>query len=206
MDESFLAIRNSIVIRITNGTSFLQDQLLQVDHEKKDNKGRSEIDVMCHLPSSIERRDYDILARFFSSIETRLNFFFCEKIVNLTSRFLFITILDLFEKKHASDRLEEISPGCASDERSACIEAFGTPALWFCHLHLCTSPSQVPGLSFYPSSSSSLLLRATHCCVVQVHRLSLSLALFLYLVRYENTRDMLVDFVCVRLIARFEQK
>lgn len=96
------------------------------------------------------------------------------------------------------DRPEEVSLRCASDERSACIEAFGTPALRFCHLNLCTSPSQVPSLSFYPSSSSSLLLRATRCCVArQVRRLSLSLSFSLYRVRYGNIRVICSQTPCV---------
>lgn len=55
LDKSSNSSGNSIVIRATNDTSFVQNQLLQVDHQEEDNKGRNEIDVMCHL-SSIEHR------------------------------------------------------------------------------------------------------------------------------------------------------
>jgi len=65
------SIGNSIVIQTTNDTSFVQDQLLQVDYQKKDNKGRSEIDVMCHFPSSIEHCNYAILHDFYALIEQR---------------------------------------------------------------------------------------------------------------------------------------
>lgn len=38
--------------------SFVQDQLLQVDHQEEEDEGRSEIDITCHFPSSIEHCDY----------------------------------------------------------------------------------------------------------------------------------------------------
>lgn len=54
----------------------MQDQLLQVDHQEKDNKGRSEIDVTCHFPSSIEHRDYYAQATFRVDWTTRLKISF----------------------------------------------------------------------------------------------------------------------------------
>lgn len=78
----------------------MQDQLLQVDHQKKDNKGRSEIDVTCHFPSSIEHRDYYAQATFRVDWATRLKIsFFREKNVDSTSRLFFITFFqNPFEK------------------------------------------------------------------------------------------------------------
>lgn len=160
----------------------MQNQLFQVDHQEKDNKGRTEIDIPCHLPSSAST-DYRIRANFL--------FFFA-----LVEHHRLLRSLSSREKRRVDStsftlpkifpeinvRSEEILSVCVPGEHSACIEAFGSPALRFCHLYLCTSPSQVHAspstLRQYPPSFY------TRCCVVRrATRPSFSLCLSLSLFR-----------------------
>lgn len=70
---------------LDNRRSFVQDQLLQVDHQEEDNKGRTKIDISCHLSSLISTQLL-YSREFFASIGHRnLIFFFHQEIVDWTS-------------------------------------------------------------------------------------------------------------------------
>lgn len=176
----------------------MQDQLLQVDHQEEDNKGRTKIDISCHLSSLISTQLL-YSREFFASIGHRNLIFFFTRKSSIGPLLSFA--LKLLREKRVSDRsrLKSISPGCVSDKRSACIEAFGSPALWFCHLYLCTSPSQVGAslstLRLHPPSFVSAPLRSK----MRFPSFSLSLFFFLslYLDRYKHVHDTFTAFyVC----------
>lgn len=148
----------------------MQDQLLQVDHQEKDNKGRSEIDVTCHFPSSIEHRDYYAQATFRVDWATRLkiSFFFARKTsTRPLGSFLITFFQNPFEKNVWATVPRKFRPDAPRTSAQLALKHlvrrhFGFVICTFVHLprRSRASPSTLRP-RILPPSTRNILLRST---------------------------------------------